>query len=118
MAMAIEVRSASLVEIGGFYANIGDYWAAALDGQFVAIASLSKVGDRLWGCFGVTGDIAPAHRFVIVRALRRGLWRHGQEVHVTCQYPQARRLLKSLGFERTTETIADHPVWIWRPRVT
>ncbi len=111
--LGLTVRPAELQEIGAFYARFGRYWAATVDGQMVAMAAISRVGDRDWACFNVLGGTGNCGA-AVVRALRRGLVAHGGPVYVSQQLEA--RLLEVIGFERTEETLDRRPVWVWRPK--
>ncbi len=107
------VRPAELQEIGAFFARLGRYWSATVNGQTVAMGAISRVGDRDWACFNVIGGVGN-HGAAVVRALRRELVAHGGPIYVSQQFEA--RLLEVIGFTPTDETLDRRPVWIFEKR--
>ncbi len=115
-APGVIVRKAELAELEAFYAMRLHHYIAELDGQHLAMGTLSRAGGRLWGWFDVREGLTSRQRMAVIYAIMKGLRGMREPIYVTSNegvHQKAMRLLRSLGFRTTGEHVHGRQVWVW-----
>lgn len=111
-----EVSRATLAEAEAFFALRYEHHIAKVDGQPMAMGTLLRVQDKLWGYLDVREGMTPAQRRAVLFAAVRGLRTISEPVYVTSNEgvnPRALKLLRALGFTPTGETINGVNIWVY-----
>lgn len=80
-----------------------------------AFGGISEQIGRRWVVFQIDDEAKPYGKKVLL-ACARAMQRVGGPLYALCdehKYPQAPRLLKSLGFKETDEVVYSRKVWLW-----
>lgn len=110
------IRRPSFAEIEAFYNLRLSHHACEVDGEIVAMGTLTRAGDRLWGFFTVKDAPTPAQSRAVLYALMRGLRRINEPVYITTNegvHERAIRLVRTLGFVTTGEIRNGQQVWLF-----
>lgn len=86
-----------------------------IDGVPYAFGAICEQLGRKWVFFQIDDEAKPYGKKILL-ACARMIKKTGGPLYALCdevKYPQAPKLLKSMGFEETDEVIYDRKVWLW-----
>ena len=115
--MILQASYADLVDFYNAAAVPVPIYRAVENGTTVAVGGLVRRDGKLWAFLDVRNGVSPRTGFAILRKLRDGLSQANEDAFIACDeatYPQAPRLLRSLGFEETSEVRDNMRVYVCR----
>lgn len=115
----LEVVQATSRDLMAFAATKIPAYVMKVHGDPIAIAGLYELGGELWGYLHTRGKLSHRQSIILTRRLLAGI-KHlecDMPVIVICDeegYPQAPKLLRLLGFEKTDRIVNNMEVWQWQ----
>ena len=110
------IRRPTFEEVERFYGLRLSHHACELDGEIIAMGTLTRAYDRLWGFFTMKDDPSQREARAVLYALMRGLRRLREPVYITTNdavHERAVKLVRTLGFVSTPELRNGQHVWMF-----
>jgi hypothetical protein len=111
----IEIRPPTAPELADIYARGSEHLVGVVDGKPAAYIGFRPLEGRLWGIFGVLGEMDAKAKRQLFYAFRAHLRTKTTPVYVLATDKAAERLLRLLGLAPTHETYVGKDVWAWTP---
>ncbi len=114
--MITVIKPATIGDYLAFYKAPMSGWVIFANGERVGMAgiALNETDQKFWGYFNIKDKVSSEVGADLIRQIRGGLKAMTEPVYVLCQecdFPQAPRLLKALGFKPTGEIKEGQEVW-------